>query len=500
MLIRSQSYLRRFLDQATGLYTHNKTTFEMPVAIDGRHQMDDDAVNQPPALSNVGGRPAPPTQGAQGMALGLGMAPNAATATAVARGLQALAAKAGEKINAGLFSAEWVLKGLSRGAALAGAPSTAEVAQKGHDQAFAMTTTSEHPSYGFMLANNATTIWEVWGYSDSTYSHNHPMFSGVVTWLINIIAGVEVAADAIGGDRLLFAPLPPSGGRLAWARGAIRTPLGRAASSWRCDGSGGMAVNISVPADTTAQVVLPTNQTSGTDKGDGWFRANVSSGNYTYTTITPLCDNSTAPPTPSPQLCGELSENLQDPPKLLLGCAPASNETITFVTFASFGTPAGDCTSGFKVDPKCNSATSMGIVQNMCLGKASCAVPVDLHLFGNVCDGVVKRLAASVQCGHPTTMLCGKMDEDLKAPPKLLLSCAANQTITKVTFASFGTPTGDCTSGFKVDPKCNSANSTKIVEGLCLGRASCSVPVSIWTFGNVCDDVAKWLAASVQCS
>ena len=110
------------------------------------------------------------------------------------------------------------------------------------------------------------------------------MFSGVVPWLINVLAGVEVADDAIGGDRLVVAPLPPSGARLQWAAGALRTPLGRAACSWSCDGKGSMHTNVTVPVDTTAQVVLPSSSAAG-----GWLRKTVGSGNWTFSTNTALC-------------------------------------------------------------------------------------------------------------------------------------------------------------------------------------------------------------------
>jgi hypothetical protein len=116
---------------------------------------------------------------------------------------------------------------------------------------------------------------------------------------------------------------------------------------------------------------------------------------------------------------------------------------------------------------------------------------------------------------HPTpapaptpTHLCGKVAEDLQGHPTLDLACPAGQAIAAVTFASFGTPTGDCASGFAVNAKCNAAKSLAAVQSRCVGKAACSVPVvqglctaaSPCIFGkDPCDGVAKSLAASVTC-
>jgi hypothetical protein len=51
------------------------------------------------------------------------------------------------------------------------------------EAAYTVMNLTTYPSFGYMLDGNvngmanATTIWESWFTSDSTYSHNHPMFS-----------------------------------------------------------------------------------------------------------------------------------------------------------------------------------------------------------------------------------------------------------------------------------------------------------------------------------
>jgi hypothetical protein len=47
-----------------------------------------------------------------------------------------------------------------------------------------------------MLNSNATTVWEVWFESDSTYSHNHAMMTSVTEWALKHVVGLQLAAEA----------------------------------------------------------------------------------------------------------------------------------------------------------------------------------------------------------------------------------------------------------------------------------------------------------------
>ncbi len=52
---------------------------------------------------------------------------------------------------------------------------------------------TSYPSFGYMIANNATTVWEVWQWSDNTYSHNHDMMTSVTEWALKHVVGIEQA-------------------------------------------------------------------------------------------------------------------------------------------------------------------------------------------------------------------------------------------------------------------------------------------------------------------
>jgi len=75
------------------------------------------------------------------------------------------------------------------------------------------------------------------------------------------------------------------------------------------------------------------------------------------------------------------------------------------------------------------------------------------------------------------------------------VSCV-NGTISKISFASFGTPTGVC--GNFTKSLCHAESSQRVVENFCLGKSSCSVPAEDATFGDPCPNVIKWLYFQVE--
>lgn len=71
--------------------------------------------------------------------------------------------------------------------------------------------------------------------------------------------------------------------------------------------------------------------------------------------------------------------------------------------------------------------------------------------------------------------------------------------VTGIAFASFGTPTGTCASGFSKGA-CDDVNTTAKVAAQCMGMASCSIPVTTDFFGEPCFNVLKHLSVTLNCS
>lgn len=74
-------------------------------------------------------------------------------------------------------------------------------------------------------------------------------------------------------------------------------------------------------------------------------------------------------------------------------------KAFTGVAFASFGTPIGNCSSGWAVDPTCHAPTSMDVVKKACVGQSTCSLPATTAYFGGTdpCLNVVKYLAVALE-------------------------------------------------------------------------------------------------------
>ncbi|CAK9313579.1 unnamed protein product [Citrullus colocynthis] len=82
-------------------------------------------------------------------------------------------------------------------------------------------------------------------------------------------------------------------------------------------------------------------------------------------------------------------------PKVRLSCPTKKN--ISNILFASFGTPSGDCQS-YSIG-MCHSPSSRAIVENACLGRAKCSIPIsNLNFRGDPCPHVTKTLLVDAQC------------------------------------------------------------------------------------------------------
>ena len=83
-----------------------------------------------------------------------------------------------------------------------------------------------------MIANGATTLWELWQKREgpSMNSHNHPMFGSVGSWLYKALAGINLAPGTTGFEKILIAPQMVRD--LTHASGSTMTVRGEVACAW----------------------------------------------------------------------------------------------------------------------------------------------------------------------------------------------------------------------------------------------------------------------------
>lgn len=116
-----------------------------------------------------------------------------------------------------------------------------------------------YPSYGYFLQPTSrnpegfTTIGERW---DRGSSSNHMILVQVEEWLQGGVAGLKEATDSQGGDKLVFKPQPV--GDLRYAETSRLLPNGTAKVHWKKTDDR-FTMSVQVPANTTAEVWVPTN-------------------------------------------------------------------------------------------------------------------------------------------------------------------------------------------------------------------------------------------------
>ncbi len=119
------------------------------------------------------------------------------------------------------------------------------------DLAFRLMNQRDFPSFGHMLAEGATTLWESW---DGKGSHMHPMFGGTCRWFWQGLAGIRPDAARPGFQHFFVQPTPVEG--IDWVRASYRSLRGPIAVHWQRQG-GAIRLEIEVPGNTECTAILP---------------------------------------------------------------------------------------------------------------------------------------------------------------------------------------------------------------------------------------------------
>lgn len=121
------------------------------------------------------------------------------------------------------------------------------------EDAWKLITREEYPSLGYMLQQEATTVWERFELmKDPTMnSHNHPMYAAVDSWMYRYLAGVRPQAP--GWARVRVRPFLPA--KLLSAQAAVDTPRGLLSVRW-FKRYGRTVLQVNVPFGVEAEITL----------------------------------------------------------------------------------------------------------------------------------------------------------------------------------------------------------------------------------------------------
>jgi alpha-L-rhamnosidase len=124
------------------------------------------------------------------------------------------------------------------------------------DLAYTVATQKTYPSWGYMIENGATTIWELWNGNTAAAnmnSQNHVMMLGdLLTWYYENLAGIKAESPAF--KKILMKPEMVNGlnsvnASYQSAYGLVKSTYTKTEKQFKW--------NITVPANTTAMVYVP---------------------------------------------------------------------------------------------------------------------------------------------------------------------------------------------------------------------------------------------------
>ncbi len=147
-------------------------------------------------------------------------------------------------IGTGLIGSQWLMRGLSDNAR--------------PEIAYQMAITQTYPGWGYMAANGATTIWELWNGNTADpqmNSQNHVMLLGdLLTWMYEYLGGIRSDDIATGFKKIIMKPLPVDG--LHFVKAGYASVYGQIKSEWK-NSIDRFEWNITIPANTSAVIYIP---------------------------------------------------------------------------------------------------------------------------------------------------------------------------------------------------------------------------------------------------
>lgn len=154
------------------------------------------------------------------------------------------------------------------------APLNPALSENGYDEvAYKLLESTKYPSWLYPVVNGSTSIWERWnsythengfGGNNGMNSFNHYALGAVGAWMYNHSLGIQRDIENPGFKHIIFKPA--YGGDVTYAKGHYDSVYGRISSGWELN-NGSFNYSVTVPANTTATVYIPTNNVNTVKEG-----------------------------------------------------------------------------------------------------------------------------------------------------------------------------------------------------------------------------------------
>jgi len=154
----------------------------------------------------------------------------------------------------GLVGGQWIMRTLTDN----GSPGLA----------YKLATNTTYPSWGYMIENGATTIWELWNGNTADpamNSGNHVMLLGdLIIWYYEDLAGIKSDTAYPAFKHIIMKPYPV--GNLKFVKASYLSMYGPIQSEWHLNGNK-FSWDINIPANTTAAIYIPAEKESDVTEG-----------------------------------------------------------------------------------------------------------------------------------------------------------------------------------------------------------------------------------------
>ncbi|MBR0501066.1 MAG: family 78 glycoside hydrolase catalytic domain [Bacteroidales bacterium] len=125
-----------------------------------------------------------------------------------------------------------------------------------------------YPSWLYPVLQGATTMWERWnsytikrGFGPvDMNSFNHYSFGAIEEWMFSYMLGIQPVEDDPGYHSFVLSPRV--GGSFEFVRGHYDSVYGRIESGWKRLEDGSVQFDFTVPANTSASLILPVEEDS----------------------------------------------------------------------------------------------------------------------------------------------------------------------------------------------------------------------------------------------
>lgn len=144
------------------------------------------------------------------------------------------------------------------------------------DLAYKMATRTDIHSYGLMIKQGATALWET--IDRSTGSVNHHFWCDIVAWFMECVVGIKLNPNKNNLNEVLIKPAFVKA--LDFAEAYHKAPAGKISVLWERDGNN-ITVKTEIPLNVTAKLVLP----KGYAFKNGATEKLITTGEYTVESV-----------------------------------------------------------------------------------------------------------------------------------------------------------------------------------------------------------------------